>query len=59
MLAVQLEISKSDRVRVEATVWTARRETLRTARRLADATVDYDLCDVDILRLKLARHALY
>jgi hypothetical protein len=59
MLAVQLEISESDRVRVEAAIWTARRETLRAARRLADATVDYDLGDVDIVRLKLARHALY
>ena len=37
MLAVQLEISERDRVGVEATVWTARRETLRAARRLADA----------------------
>lgn len=59
MLAVQLEISLRDRIGIEAAIGTARCETLRAARRLANAAVNHDLCNMDILRLKLARHTLY
>ena len=58
MLAVQLEISLRDRIGVEAAIGTARCETLR-APRVANAAVNHHLCDMDILRLKLPRHALY
>jgi hypothetical protein len=59
MLAVQLQISLRDCVRVEAAIGTARCKTLGAAGRLANAAVNDDLRDMDILRLKLARHALY
>jgi hypothetical protein len=58
MLPMQVEISLCDGVGIETTIGTARREALRP-RRVAYPAVDHHLRDVNILRLKLARHALY
>jgi hypothetical protein len=58
VLAVEVEISLSDGVRVEATVGSALGETLR-ALRVVNPTVDHYLSDVNILRLKLTRLALH
>jgi hypothetical protein len=55
VLSVQVEISLSDGVRVETAVGTALRETLR----VVNSTIDHHLSDVNISRLKLARHALH
>ena len=58
VLAVQVEISLSDGVRVETTVGTARGETLR-ASRVVNSTVDHYLSNVNISRLKLTGTGLH
>src|SRR5205807_1758694 len=59
MLSVQVEIGLGNGVRVEASVGTLRRETLRATGWFVNAAVDHYLGDVDILWLKLPRHTLY
>jgi hypothetical protein len=57
MLAMELEISLGDGVGVEAAIGPARCGALRPCW-AAYAAVDHDLSDMDILGLKLSRHAL-
>ena len=57
MLSVEVEIGLGDGVGVEAAVGPARCGALRT-RWAAYAAIDHDLSDMDILGLKLPRHAL-
>src|SRR5215510_16129956 len=57
VLPVKLEIRLRDRVGIKAAVRTAGCDALRTSR-AADSAIDHHLCDVDILWLQLASHAL-